>query len=937
MAYQRTRNLSTSSSETLVPTIDPENPLYCPSVSAASYLNSIRHQLGVPNLDMENSPDAKVYSISGLASNTPNHIIRQSLKKIVADSGVRKRRSNAHIPAPLAKENKLKLKRAMKKAQAQGKELSSFARSLGQVLLQAEKEREKQKLSMIAVQKKQEMDVVEKGKEAQQQEHPPAQVQAQDNKKKTQTKKKQKTTKPSHFEVDTGDCVDFGTPQVLWGPSTAKNSKNHSPRATTKVRSRPIRKTRKDKAATAASIASTGTGVPAQSAIFHPPHPDINFDFTFLMADTSPIRLPPLPPIPTSSAASRKFFGISMPSPEIAVSPILPIPGTWTDMPVVEEEVAPVPLFLPSSIAFRARAGRELRFSSRFSISSVLEVGDDEDIISPIARVQAQAKGKAKKGVDGGLIESMDKKKKQKSKTGAGTGDEGDRKRRLEEAFPQLLRGRGAFRRSFLGVEDGKERKKRKSGDVDVAMADADADGSGYADADRATAMLMGVVPGDPGKEGEVEEDDTLISELVELRQENETGPLGVVENWREVEAKRKKKTGFPPRSFPAFAGYVYSPLSRGTASQGVAMVARGDDGDEDSSENRIRELEDTLYGSPIGTETPRGFGTLAKRLDEMIPGIKLGERLTGLATPSESSYRHMQHFLAGVSMPKHGGTSRAERTHQGVVDFLGGEGLLNERILEVFRSSEVRKVVLGSSVADEGGLNMGGRGVFDVLNKPNSFLFLTEIDFGGTKIEDVDLVKVGRLPRLAIVGLDNTGIGNEGHSDVEIDIHSVFHLVPLKQTLLQLSVAMNPNVDDEGVPALIMLYKLRKLCIVDTGIGMDGLRKMARVINEEMRAMDVEIPIKCEEYIESIPRQYLLQPQPPLIAIPTLCSRLSAGALKRNLEAHREVNRDILAGGTKEEMKDRLERILKRREVDIVVWGMIFGHGDTGHGRSMQ
>ncbi|KAF5334055.1 hypothetical protein D9758_017512 [Tetrapyrgos nigripes] len=890
MAYQRTRNLSTSSSETLVPTIDPENPLYCPSVSAASYLNSIRHQLGVPNLDMENSPDAKVYSISGLASNTPNHIIRQSLKKIVADSG------------------SLKLKRAMKKAQAQGKELSSFARSLGQVLLQAEKEREKQKLSMIAVQKKQEMDVVEKGKEAQQQEHPPAQVQAQDNKKKTQTKKKQKTTKPV----------------IL---STAKNSKNHSPRATTKVRSRPIRKTRKDKAATAASIASTGTGVPAQSAIFHPPHPDINFDFTFLMADTSPIRLPPLPPIPTSSAASRKFFGISMPSPEIAVSPILPIPGTWTDMPVVEEEVAPVPLFLPSSIAFRARAGRELRFSSRFSISSVLEVGDDEDIISPIARVQAQAKGKAKKGVDGGLIESMDKKKKQKSKTGAGTGDEGDRKRRLEEAFPQLLRGRGAFRRSFLGVEDGKERKKRKSGDVDVAMADADADGSGYADADRATAMLMGVVPGDPGKEGEVEEDDTLISELVELRQENETGPLGVVENWREVEAKRKKKTGFPPRSFPAFAGYVYSPLFRGTASQGVAMVARGDDGDEDSSENRIRELEDTLYGPPIGTETPRGFGALAKRLDEMIPGIKLGERLTGLATPSESSYRHMQHFLAGVSMPKHGGTSRAERTHQGVVDFLGGEGLLNERILEVFRSSEVRKVVLGSSVADEGGLNMGGRGVFDVLNKPNSFLFLTEIDFGGTKIEDVDLVKVGRLPRLAIVGLDNTGIGNEG----------VFHLVPLKQTLLQLSVAMNPNVDDEGVPALIMLYKLRKLCIVDTGIGMDGLRKMARVINEEMRAMDVEIPIKCEEYIESIPRQYLLQPQPPLIAIPTLCSRLSAGALKRNLEAHREVNRDILAGGTKEEMKDRLERILKRREVDIVVWGMIFGHGDTDHGRSMQ
>ncbi|KAF5366760.1 hypothetical protein D9758_006501 [Tetrapyrgos nigripes] len=108
---------------------------------------------------MENNPDAKVYNISGLASNTPNHIIRQSLKKIVADSGVRNRRSNAHIPASMAKENKLKLKRSMKKAQAQGKELSSFTRSLGQVFLQTEKEREKQKLAMIAVQKRQEMDV----------------------------------------------------------------------------------------------------------------------------------------------------------------------------------------------------------------------------------------------------------------------------------------------------------------------------------------------------------------------------------------------------------------------------------------------------------------------------------------------------------------------------------------------------------------------------------------------------------------------------------------------------------------------------------------------------------------------------------------------------------------------------------------------------------
>jgi hypothetical protein len=72
-----------------------------------------------------------------------------------------------------------------------------------------------------------------------------------------------------------------------------------------------------------------------------------------------------------------------------------------------------------------------------------------------------------------------------------------------------------------------------------------------------------------------------------------------------------------------------------------------------------------------------------------------------------------------------------------------------------------------------------------------------------------------------------------------------------LKQTLLQLSIAMNPNIDDDGVPALIMLYKLNRLCIAETGIGMAGLRSMAKVIHEEIRAVNVEIPLRCEEYIE--------------------------------------------------------------------------------------
>jgi len=57
----------------------------------------------------------------------------------------------------------------------------------------------------------------------------------------------------------------------------------------------------------------------------------------------------------------------------------------------------------------------------------------------------------------------------------------------------------------------------------------------------------------------------------------------------------------------------------------------------------------------------------------------------------------------------------------------------------------------------------------------------------------------------------------------------------------------------------------------------------------------------------------------------------LSLTALKRNLESHAKVNHNISVGGTKEEMMERLERILKAREGDLVVKEMIWGEeGET-------
>jgi hypothetical protein len=177
--------------------------------------------------------------------------------------------------------------------------------------------------------------------------------------------------------------------------------------------------------------------------------------------------------------------------------------------------------------------------------------------------------------------------------------------------------------------------------------------------------------------------------------------------------------------------------------------------------------------------------------------------------------------------------------------------------------------------------------------------------------------------------------------------LDSVFLLTSLKYSLRSLSVADNPRITEDAVPALILLSKLSFLSILDTSIGMPGLRRIADVIEKEQRIMDVEIPEICEIYLLSrysshrtrfssdhclckdIHKRYLLDIKPPLVSASSLCRELSAAALRRNLAAHAECNKDIVATGTKAEMKERLESILTVREMDLVVRGMIWSQDE--------
>jgi hypothetical protein len=174
-----------------------------------------------------------------------------------------------------------------------------------------------------------------------------------------------------------------------------------------------------------------------------------------------------------------------------------------------------------------------------------------------------------------------------------------------------------------------------------------------------------------------------------------------------------------------------------------------------------------------------------------------------------------------------------------------------------------------------------------------------------------------------------------------------VFHLVALRKTLLYLHLELNPKIDDNCVPALLLLSKLRFLSLIDTDIGMIGLRQLALRFREQRRRIEMIIPNKCEEYLNrmhthvrstrdtqltlrpGLSSQYILRPEPPLIVDSRACDTLSAASLRRNLAAHAIQNPAIVASGTKAEMSTRLKALLEQREADYAVRAMFWGEED--------
>lgn len=143
-------------------------------------------------------------------------------------------------------------------------------------------------------------------------------------------------------------------------------------------------------------------------------------------------------------------------------------------------------------------------------------------------------------------------------------------------------------------------------------------------------------------------------------------------------------------------------------------------------------------------------------------------------------------------------------------------------------------------------------------MAKPNSFLFLHEINLSGTTFRDSDIACLQHLPRLARLWLQGTGVTNQAcvvlafhlSTLVTSSISRVFLLLPLKRCLQELDIAYNPEINDDVIVAFNMLSRLLYLKLLGTSITIAGVRRLTTYLRRRGYAMDLEVPASCEDYL---------------------------------------------------------------------------------------
>ena len=170
---------------------------------------------------------------------------------------------------------------------------------------------------------------------------------------------------------------------------------------------------------------------------------------------------------------------------------------------------------------------------------------------------------------------------------------------------------------------------------------------------------------------------------------------------------------------------------------------------------------------------------------------------------------------------------------------------------------------------------------------------------------------------------------------------------------MTELYIGANPRVNDHVVTSLLLLSKLSRLSLVDTGVSLQGLRHFAISVDGAGQAYPrVHISPEWINYFSSehhdrtligispfflkacflenagLEKHYQLEVGPPLIDHPSQCRRLSLAALKINLSLQAKCDPALLERATKAELATRLEDFLLVRRADMLLREFVFGSG---------
>jgi hypothetical protein len=149
-----------------------------------------------------------------------------------------------------------------------------------------------------------------------------------------------------------------------------------------------------------------------------------------------------------------------------------------------------------------------------------------------------------------------------------------------------------------------------------------------------------------------------------------------------------------------------------------------------------------------------------------------------------------------------------------------------------------------------------------------------------------------------------------------------LLHLATHAPTLERLNICSNPGVDDDARVPLSALTKLKSLSFRDTSITLPCIRLLVYRVPSECRFMTV--PSSILEYLNSNRRRYSTRIPDFYASDPRQIPDMTVEVLKKNLELHKKVNRDIVVTGSKAEMVARLTSILCNRIADEKVAGRI-------------